>query len=122
MIVHEKRSSRRLFIKPGIQERGTECGECGERGECSLGFRGISERIPGNVIILTFRGMFEKILGNVSKDSRECWQRFSRMLKKIERFILQLNENRIKGYIVKYNKKCAQKFIKTSHVNGHMLV
>ena len=20
----------RLFIKPGIQERGTECGECGE--------------------------------------------------------------------------------------------
>ena len=23
-----------LFIKPGIQEWGTECGECGERGEC----------------------------------------------------------------------------------------
>ena len=30
---------RGLFIKPGIQERGTECGECGERGECLLGFR-----------------------------------------------------------------------------------
>ena len=120
MIVHEKRSSRRLFIKPGIQERGTECGECGERGECSLGFRGISERIPGNVIILTFRGMFEKILGNVSKDSRECWQRFSRMLKKIEHFIMQLNENRIKGYILKYDKKCAQKFFKTSHVNENV--
>ena len=24
-----------LFIKPGIQERGTECGEYRERGECS---------------------------------------------------------------------------------------
>ena len=34
--------NKRLFIKPGIQERGTECGECGERGERSLGFRGIS--------------------------------------------------------------------------------
>ena len=32
----------RLFIKRGIQERGREYGECGERGECSLGFRGIS--------------------------------------------------------------------------------
>ena len=30
-----------LFIKPGIQERGTERGECGERGEYSPGFRGI---------------------------------------------------------------------------------
>ena len=29
----------RPFIKPGIQERGTEFGE---RGECSLGLRGIS--------------------------------------------------------------------------------
>ena len=29
-------------MKPEIQERGTECGECGERGESSLGFRGIS--------------------------------------------------------------------------------
>ena len=32
----------RLFIKRGIQGRGREYGECGERGECSLGFRGIS--------------------------------------------------------------------------------
>ena len=84
------------------------------------------KKIPGNVekysgeFSKRFRGMFEEIAGIVSEDSRECWQRFSRMLKKIERFILQLNENRIKGYIVKYNKKCAQKFIKTSHVNGHM--
>ena len=32
----------RLFIKPGIQERGTGCGECGEREEYALGFWGIS--------------------------------------------------------------------------------
>ena len=31
-----------VFIKPGIQERGTEFGECGERRECSLRFQGIS--------------------------------------------------------------------------------
>ena len=34
------------------------------------------------------------------------------MLKKIEHFVMQLNENRIKGYILKYNRKGAQKFIK----------
>ena len=28
--------------RPGIQERGRECAECGERGERSLAFRGIS--------------------------------------------------------------------------------
>ena len=83
MIVHEKRSSRRLFIKPGIQERGTECGECRERGECSLGFRGISWRIPGNVIILTFWGMLKKILGNVEEDSGECLKRFRGMFEEI---------------------------------------
>ena len=99
-----------------------------DSGECSRRFRGMLKNILRNVrkgsgeCSKRFRGMFQKIPGNVSKDSRECWQTFSRMLKKIERFILQLNENRTKGYIVKYNKKCAQKFIKTSHVNGHMLV
>ena len=39
----------RLFIKPGIQERGREYGECGERGQCSRGFLGMFEEIPGNV-------------------------------------------------------------------------
>ena len=72
-----------LFIKPGIQERGTECGECEERGECSLRFRGISKRIPGNVIILTFRGMLKKIPGNVQEHSGECSRRFRGMFKKI---------------------------------------
>ena len=106
------------------------------------GMRGMFTRIPGNLLedsgecyyfnipgyveeyagecLKRFRGMFEEIPGNVSKDSRECWQRFSKILKKIERFIMQLNENRIKGYILKYNQKCAQKFVKTSHVNKHM--
>ena len=97
-----------------------------DSGEYSRAFRGMLKKIPGNVrrdsgeCSKRFRGMFEKIPGNVSKDSGECWQRFSRMLKKIERFIMQLNENRIKGYILKYNQKCAQKFIKTSHVNEHV--
>ena len=65
--------------------------------------------IPGNVeedsgeCSRRFRGMFEEIPGNVPEDSGECWQRFSRMLKKIERLIMQLNENRIKGYLLKYS-------------------
>ena len=97
-----------------------------DSGECSGGFRGMFEKIPGNVrrdsgeCSKRFWGMFKKIPGNAQEDSEECWQRFSKILKKIERFIMQLNENRIKGYILKYNQKCAQKFIKTSHVNEHV--
>ena len=97
-----------------------------DSGECSKRFRGMFEEIPGNVrgdsgeCSRRFRGMLKKILGNAQEDSEECWQRFSKILKKIERFIMQLNENRIKGYILKYNKKCAQKFIKTSHMNEHV--
>ena len=86
------------------------------------------KKIPGNVqedlgeSSARFWGMFEKIPGNAAEDSEECWQRFSKILKKIARFIMQLNENRIKGYILKYNQKCALKFIKTSHVNEHVYV
>ena len=53
----------KLCIKPGIQERGTECGE---RGECY---------IPGNVVKCsrecpqTFREMSPNIPGNVPKHS-----------------------------------------------------
>ena len=60
-----------LFIKKGIHEWGTECGKCREHGECSLGFRGISWRIPGNLLILAFLGMLEKIPGNVPEDYGE---------------------------------------------------
>ena len=97
-----------------------------DSGECLKRFRGMFEKIPGNVqedsgeCSRESRGIFEKILGNVQKDSGVCWQRFSRILKKIERFIMQLNQNRIKGYILKYNKKYAQKLIKTSHMNEHV--
>ena len=91
------------------------------------------KKIPGNVsedsgeCSKRFRGMFKKIPGNAAEDSGECWIRFRGLLakileniKKIARFIMQLNENRTKGYILKYNKKCAQKFIRTSHVNEHV--
>ena len=84
------------------------------------------KKIPGNVRrdsgerSKRFRGIFEEIPGNVPEDSGESWQRFSRMLKKVESFIVQLNENRIKQYILKYDKKSAQKFIKTSHVNENV--
>ena len=97
-----------------------------DSGEYSRRFRGMFEKIPGNIpkdsgeCLKRFRAIFEEIPGNVPEDSGECWQRFSRMLKKIECFIMQLNKNRIKGYILKYNEKCAQKFIKTSHVNEHV--
>ena len=64
--------------------------------------------------------MLVKIAGNVEEDSEECWQRFSRMPKKIGRFIMQLNENRNKRFIFKYNQNCAQKLIKTSHMNEHV--
>ena len=62
---------RGLCIKPGIQERGTGCGErgeCGERyipengnvakqsGECRQIFRGMSSNIPGNVAIFWCKG------------------------------------------------------------------
>ena len=84
------------------------------------------KEIPGNVqedseeCSTGLWEMLKKILGNNEEDSEECWQRFLKILKTIERFIMQLNENRIKGYILKYNQKCAQKFIKTSHVNEHV--
>ena len=66
-----------LCIRPGIQERGTECGERGEWGECY---------IPGNVAKYsgechqTFRGMSQNIPGNVIKNSGERRQTFQGML------------------------------------------
>ena len=103
----------RLFIKPGIQERGTECGECGEwafrrtlkkipgnaqqdSGEWSRRFRGMLNKIPGNAqqdsgecskrfreCSKRFRGMFQKIPGNAQEDSGECSKRFRGILEKI---------------------------------------
>ena len=76
-------TEKRLFIKPGIQERGTKYEECRERREYSLEFRGTSSRIPGYVIILIFRATSEKIPANVLKDSLKWSRRFRGMFKKI---------------------------------------
>ena len=64
---------------------GTECGECRKHGECSIGFKGISNKILGNLLILAFREIIKKILGNVPEDPRECYQRFRKMFGKILR-------------------------------------
>ena len=88
-----------LCIKTGIQERGTECGEQGQLGECYIPgnvpkhfgecrqkFREMSPNIPGNVTKhsgeypQTFRGMPPNIPGNVVKHSGECRQTFRGML------------------------------------------
>ena len=82
-----------LFIKPIIQEWGTECGECRERGECLLGFREISRRIPGNVLILEFQEMFKKISGNFPEYSGEYYSRFRGALSKIPRNVLKISAN-----------------------------
>ena len=88
-----------LCIKPGIQERGTECGERGEWGECYIPenvakhsgkccktFRRMSPKlssnIPGNVAKhsgvchKTFRGMSPNIPENATKYSGKCRQTF----------------------------------------------
>ena len=49
----EKDCFDRLLVKPGIQEQQTDCRD---GGDCSLRYRGLPERIPGNV----------------QQDSREC--------------------------------------------------
>ena len=89
--------------------------------ECSKRFRGMFKKIPGNADEDS-GGFLRKFPENAEEDSEECWQRFSKILKKIKRFMMQLKENRIKVYMLKYNKKCEQKFIKTSHVNEHVSV
>ena len=99
----EKHTSlQRLFIKPGKQERGTECGECGERGECSLGFR-------GNVIILTFRGMFQRIPGNVEEDSGECSRGFRGMFEEIPGNV-QEDSGEIPGNVQENSGECLRGF------------
>ena len=73
-----------LCIKPGIQERGTKCGERGEWGECCN--PGISPNIPGNVFKhywecrQIFRGISSNIPANVLKHSGECHQTFRGMM------------------------------------------
>ena len=81
-----------LLIKPGIQERGTEC---------SRGLRGMLKKIPGNVredsgeCSRRFRGMLKKILGNLNLDL------FCEVLLNFYQ-ILQLNCGKTKEYFLRY--------------------
>ena len=107
---HEKQMLKRLCIKPGIQERGTECGERGEWG--NVIFRGMSPNIPGNVFNYsgehrqTFRGIQPNIPGNVAKPSEECSQTFWRM------------QPNIPGNAVKHFWKCPIYFDRTELVEA----
>ena len=59
-----------LFIKPGIQEWGTACRE---RGECSLGFRGMHSFWHSGECLRRFREMLLTIPRNAREDSEECY-------------------------------------------------
>ena len=74
-----------LYIKPGIQERGTECGGRGKWE--NVIFQGILSNVPGNVFkhfeechqtfrecLQIFRGMSSNIPENVGNHSGECPQ------------------------------------------------
>ena len=95
-------STLRLCIKPGIQERRTECGERVEWRECFI--RRMSPNIPGNVLkhsgecCQTICRMSSNIRGNVVKHSGECPQTFWGMLPNIL-------EN-----VVKHSGECRQSF------------
>ena len=121
----EKKERNELFqkwlcIKPGIQDRGTECGERGEwgecyipgnaakySGECTQTFRGISSNIPGNIVknfgecTQTFRGMLLNIPTNVLKHSPEYRQTFRGMLPNIP----GMSPN-ILGNVVEHSGEC----------------
>ena len=94
----------RLCIKPGIQERVTECGKRGEQGECY---------IPENVAkysgecLQTSWGMSLNIPGNVVKNSVECPQTFREMSPNIPgnalKCSLLLTNNAVKGQAFKVN-------------------
>ena len=90
--------SNGLCRKPGIQERGTECGEHREWGECY---------IPGNVAKhtgecpQTFLGLFPSIPGNVPKHSGECPQIFLGMSPNIPGNVFQGMSQNIPGNVTK---------------------
>ena len=103
--------------KPAIQERGTECGERGECGECY---------ISGNVAKhfgecrQTFRGMSQNIPGNVAKYSGECRQTFRGMssfrgmsFRDIPQTFRGMSPN-IPGNVTKHSRACHQKSRGTS--------
>ena len=107
----------RLCIKPGIQERGTECeerdeyGECyipgnvaKHSGECPQTFRGMWPNIPGNVLKhseecrQTFRGMSPNIPGNVAKHSGECPRKIQRIFENNMSHVVKHSVESMKGF------------------------
>ena len=92
-----------LCIKPGIQERGTEYGECGELEKCY---------IPENVVKHSreypqrFRGVSSNLSGNVGKYSGECCQTFRGMSPKFRG-----KSPNVPGNIFKHSGECPQTFL-----------
>ena len=67
--------------------------------------------------------MLKKIPGNVQQDSEECSRGFQECSKRFGGMFEEIPGNAEEDseeYILKYNKKCAQRFIKTSHVYEHV--
>ena len=108
----------KLYIKPGILERGTECGEHEEcfipgnvlkdSRECRQTFRGMSWKIPGNVLKhsrecrWTLKGMSPNIPGNVTKHSGDCCETFQGRSSKNPENICKWSEVCCKTFCGKY--------------------
>ena len=92
-----------LCVKPGKQERGMECGERGEQGECYI--PGMSSKIIGKCRE-KFPGMLWKILGIVLKHCGKCRWTF----------------RGIPGNVAKYSRECPRKIERIFENNlGHVV-
>ena len=54
---------------------------------------------------------------NVQEDSGKFQKSLWGIIKKIGRFIMQLNQKRIKEYVLRHDQKCAPNLIKASHMS-----
>ena len=86
MLGSKLRNKYQLCIKPGIQQRGTECEERGEWGKCYI--QGNVAKYAGECP-QTFRGMSLNIPENVLKHSGECHQTFRGMSALLREFRTQ---------------------------------
>ena len=99
----------RLCIKPGIQERVTECGKRGEQGECYIPGCYIPENVAkySGECLQTSWGMSLNIPGNLVKHSVECPQIFREISPNIPgnalKCSLLLTNNAVKGQAFKVN-------------------
>ena len=92
-------------MKPEIQERERECWKCKECLECLLGLLEISNRIPGNVIMVRLKEMFKKFPENLQQDYWDCLKRFREMYEntRVYMFIssIYLRLEQFQKYIIK---------------------